>query len=116
MHIAYSPAHIEAAMTALAASGVRGVFYPTPTVRVQLWSPELQMEEEQVSSWFMPALKDMANQRPLGNGRFSLGLGFDSYTVLQEEVKSILSQARLCSLHLIISHHFHGRICKHFFS
>jgi cytosine/adenosine deaminase-related metal-dependent hydrolase len=35
MHIAYSPAHIEAAMTALAASGVRGVFYPTQIVRVK---------------------------------------------------------------------------------
>jgi hypothetical protein len=35
MHIAYSPAHIESAMTALVASGVRGVFCPTPTVRVK---------------------------------------------------------------------------------
>jgi cytosine/adenosine deaminase-related metal-dependent hydrolase len=35
MHIAYSPAHIESALTALVASGVRGVFCPTPTVRVK---------------------------------------------------------------------------------
>jgi len=113
MHIAYSPAHIEAAMTALAASGVRGVFCPTPTVRVKEWLPDLQMEEEQVSFWFMPALKDMANQRPLGNGRISLGLGLDSYAVPQEEVESIFSQTMQSSLHLVTSHHFHGQICKH---
>jgi hypothetical protein len=74
------------------------------------------MEEEQVPSWFMPALKNMASKRPLGNGRISLGLGFDSYTVAQEEVKSIFSRARQSSLHLITSHHFHGQICKDFFS
>jgi hypothetical protein len=56
MHIAYSLAHIEAAMTTLVASGVCGVFCPTPTVRVKRWLPSLQMEEEQVLSWFMPAL------------------------------------------------------------
>jgi cytosine/adenosine deaminase-related metal-dependent hydrolase len=115
-HIAYSPAHIEAALTALVASGVRGVFCPTPTVRVKQWLPELQVEEEQVPSWFMPTLKDMANQRPLGNGRVSLGLGFDSYAIPQDEVENIFSQARESNLHLITSHHLHGKICKHFFS
>jgi cytosine/adenosine deaminase-related metal-dependent hydrolase len=116
MHVAYSLEHLEAALTALVASGVRGVFCSTPTARVKQWQPELQMEEEQVPSWFMPALNDIANQRPLGNGRISLGLGFDSYTVPHEEVESIFSQARQSSLHLITSHHFHGQVCRHSFS
>lgn len=115
MHVAYSPEHIEAAKTALVASDVRGVFCPTPTVRVKRWSPDLQTEEDQVPFWFMPALKDVPKQRPLANGRISLGLGFDSFAVPQEEIEGIFSQCRESSLHLITSHHFHGQICEHFF-
>jgi hypothetical protein len=73
------------------------------------------MEEEVVPSWFMSALEEISGQRPLGNGRVSLGLGFDSFTIAQEEVESIFSQVRKSSAHLITAHHLHGQICERYF-
>jgi len=108
MHAVYSPAHIEAALEAMITSGIRGILCPTPTRRVKQWSPSLTFEEEEIPSWFMQTLRNILAQRPLGHGRISLGLGFDSFAIPQEEVESIFSQARKSNLHLITAHHLHG--------
>lgn len=108
MHAVYSPAHIEAPLEAMIASGIRGILCPTPTRRVKQWSPSVAFEEEQVPAWFMQTLEKIATQRPLSDGRVSLGLGFDSFEITQDEVESIFSQARKNDLHLITAHHLHG--------
>lgn len=112
MHVVYSPAHITSALDGLIESGVRGIFCPCPSMRVKKFAPELLLEEEAIPSWFMPTLKEIANQRPLGDGRISLGLGFDSYGEPQEKIESIFSELRANDLQLITSHHVHGQMCK----
>jgi hypothetical protein len=56
----------------------------------------------------MQTLGNITAQRPLGDGRVSLGLGFDSFETPQNEVENIFSQARKNNLHLITAHHLHG--------
>jgi len=113
MHVAYSPAHINAALEGLIASGVRAIFCPTPTRRVKQWQPTFLMEEEQVPAWFLAAFENMIRQKQLGDGRISPGLGFDSFELPQDEVEKIFFQVRQSNLQLITSHHFHGQICKY---
>jgi hypothetical protein len=104
---------MNAALEGLVGSGIRAIFCPTPTRRVKQWQPEFVMEEEQVPAWFMDALEDMLRQRQLGDGRISLGLGFDSFEIPQEEVEEVFAQVRRGNLQLITSHHLHGQICKY---
>lgn len=111
MHVAYSPAYINAALEGLTASGIRVIFCPTPTRRVKQWQPDFLMEEEQVPAWFLDTLQDINKRQKLDDGRISLGFGFDSFELPQEEIEKIFLQVRQDNLHLITSHHFHGQIC-----
>jgi hypothetical protein len=60
----------------------------------------------------MQTLEKATAQRPLGDGRVSLGLGFDSFEIPQKDVESIFSKARKNDLHLITAHHLHGPMRK----
>ncbi|TVY89695.1 hypothetical protein LAWI1_G004575 [Lachnellula willkommii] len=87
--VAYSPACINAALEGLMASGTNLIFCPTPTRRVKQWQPDILMEEEQVTAWFLDTLQDIIRRQRLNDGRISLGLGFDSFELPQEEVDKI---------------------------
>ncbi|KAH7138521.1 hypothetical protein B0J11DRAFT_514637 [Dendryphion nanum] len=103
-HVTMSPAHAEYAISATASSGIRSVFCFTPIMRVKNFNP-LTYHPNPMEDWVMETFQKLAQEGPWGNGRVTLGLGWDFYFLPQEVTKQVFRTATEAGVKTITSHY-----------
>ncbi|KAI9704305.1 MAG: hypothetical protein M1836_007166 [Candelina mexicana] len=105
-HMNYSPEHARNALSATVSSGIRSFFCYTPTMRVKSWTPEMEMDtEDLLPIWVMDQLEELGRQAPFGEGRVELGFAFDLLFLPKEMVIGIFERARKIGVKLITLHY-----------
>ncbi|KIN08319.1 hypothetical protein OIDMADRAFT_100147 [Oidiodendron maius Zn] len=110
-HMTYSPEHATAAIRATASSGLRSVFCYSLISRFKDWTEStIEIDEEKIPDWWAQTLSSLAQLQPFGEGRVSLGLGFDVFSLPKEKIINLYKTARNLGVKLITSHYVAGRI------
>ncbi|KAI9778291.1 MAG: hypothetical protein M1835_004968 [Candelina submexicana] len=105
-HMNYSPEHARNALSATVSSGIRSFFCYTPTMRVKSWTPEMEINtEDLLPIWIMDQLEELGRQAPFGEGRVELGFAFDLLFLPKEMVIGIFERARKIGVKLITLHY-----------
>ena len=80
-----------------------------PVVRYKSWNP-LTPNPDILPSWVFDQLHELAKAQPFGNGRVSVGFGFDLWFLPKEKVVNIWEQVRSWGVKLFTTHYCKNRI------
>jgi hypothetical protein len=80
------------------------VYCYTPTGRVKTWKP-FAFEETLIPDWIMEQLSELCQRGPLGDGRVTMGFGFDFYFLPKEVLVGIFGKVRELGIKTITSHY-----------
>ncbi|KAF4992233.1 hypothetical protein FDECE_13785 [Fusarium decemcellulare] len=108
-HMTNSPEHVDEAIAATAHSGLRSVYCYVPTVRYKSWNPLIPYPDI-IPTWFSEQMENLAKSQPFGNGRVSLGFGFDLWFLPKDKVIKIWEQVRNLGVKLLTTHYCKNRI------
>ena len=106
-HIARSPDHINAIVSAIRSSGIRAVICPSVVSYVDKWEPKIQYQSNPLADWFMDAWDACADKvAATGEGRIYMGLSFDGWNLAPEKIKELFAHVRgyRHPSHLVTSH------------
>ncbi|KAI1068701.1 hypothetical protein LB507_006216 [Fusarium sp. FIESC RH6] len=103
-HISYSPEHNSAALSATISSGVRSIYCYTPTGRVKTWKP-FELDQNLFPDWIFEQLTKLCEGGPFGDGRVTMGFGFDFYFLPKDVIIGIFSKVRGLGIKTITSHY-----------
>ncbi|KAL6862905.1 hypothetical protein ACO1O0_003147 [Amphichorda felina] len=104
-HISHSPEHNTAALAAAVSSGIRSIYCYTPVGRIKAWKPKLEMEQSLFPDWLWEQLELLCKSGPLGDGRVTMGFGFDMFYLPKEMVIDIFNKVRGLGVKTITSHY-----------
>lgn len=71
---------------------------------VKAWKPKLELEEDQFPGWLFEKLAELCKASPFGNGRVSMGFGFDSLFLPKPMVIDIFNNVRAMGVKTITTH------------
>jgi cytosine/adenosine deaminase-related metal-dependent hydrolase len=108
-HLTISEEHVNKALAATIASGLRCIFCYVPVTRIKKWDP-LTPESDFLPSWLWQQLESLAKGQPFGNGRVSLGFGFDLWALPRDTVIDMWTKVREWGVKLTTSHYCKNRI------
>ena len=105
-HMSRSPDHVLAGLSATLLSGIRSVFCYSLVMNIETWNQdELTNSKTAIPEWWLPLLQQLAGDEKLANSDLvDLGLGFDSYHLPEDQVKTVFEKARGAGTKLITSH------------
>ena len=105
-HLTYSEDHASQGLSATVASGIRSIFCYCPIPRLKNWDQkEMVPDLDFLPQWFMKQFEQLADCQPYGNGRVTIGLGFDFFFLPKDVVEDIYAKARRIGVKLITSHY-----------
>ncbi|KAJ4007629.1 hypothetical protein NW752_010295 [Fusarium irregulare] len=108
-HMTNSPEHVTEAIAATAHSGIRSIYCYSLVVRYKSWYP-LVPYPDILPTWAFEQLESLANSQPFGDGRVSLGFGFDMWFLPKERIIQIWDKARNLGIKLFTTHYCKNRI------
>ena len=94
----------SAALSASISSGVRSIYCYTPTGRVKTWKPFV-LDQNLLPDWIFEQLTQLCEGGPFGDGRVTMGFGFDFYFLPKEVIVGIFSKVRSLGIKTITSHY-----------
>ncbi|KFY94427.1 hypothetical protein V500_03275 [Pseudogymnoascus sp. VKM F-4518 (FW-2643)] len=105
-HGNYTPEHATQCLSATTTSGLRSTYaYAHPPVPLTTWtSTTIAPSSDILPPWSLDQFESLAQSQPHGNGRVTIGLGFDFYFLPQDVVVGILERFRKAGVKLITSH------------
>lgn len=104
----YSYAYAKAATEALratASSGIRSIFCYSSIWRIKTWSSEVEYDDTLLPDWWYATLNSLARSAPYGDGRVTLGLGFDQFQLPKEVIIDLWERARKLGVELMTTHY-----------
>ncbi|PCH04011.1 Amidohydrolase 1 [Penicillium occitanis (nom. inval.)] len=104
-HMTYSPENVTEALRATTSSGLRSIFCYSAIWRIKSWSSEVEYDGTLLPDWWHATLTSLAKSAPYGDGRVSLGVGFDQFQLPKEEVMNLYEKARELGVKLMTSHY-----------
>lgn len=108
-HLTYSAEHVNKALAATIASGVRCFFCYVPITRLQKWDP-FTPELDLLPPWLWEQLESLAKSQPFGRGRVMLGFGYDLWALPKEKVVALWGKVRGWGIKLLTTHYCKNRI------
>ncbi|KAF2017811.1 Metallo-dependent hydrolase [Aaosphaeria arxii CBS 175.79] len=102
-HLTYSPAHARNAISATVSSGMRLVYAYVPITRLKSFNP-LTYVENSLEAWVMDTFEQLASEGPWGNGRVTLGFGFDSWFLPREVIADIFGKVKKAAVKTVTVH------------
>ncbi|KAF2791734.1 Metallo-dependent hydrolase [Melanomma pulvis-pyrius CBS 109.77] len=102
-HMTISPDHARLGIAATASSGIRSVFCYVPIMRVKHFNP-LTYHPNPMEDWVMQTFSELAKQGPWGQGRVTLGFGFDFWFLPTPFVKGIFAQVKEAGVKTFTTH------------
>lgn len=100
---------VTEAIAATAHSGIRSIYCYSLMVRYKSWYP-LVPYPDILPTWAFEQLEFLANSQPFGDGRVSLGFGFDMWFLPKERITQIWDKARSLGIKLFTTHYCKNRI------
>lgn len=95
----------NAALSATISSGIRSVYCYTPIGRVKSWKPKLEMDQDLLPAWLFEQLAALCQRESLGDGRVTMGFGFDSFFLPKDVVVNVFNQVRAMGVKTITTHY-----------
>ena len=92
-------------MAATISSGVRSVYCYCPTARIKTWKPKFEVDEALLPDWVFEQLATLSRDAPFGDGRVTIGFGFDMFFLPKEVVVGVFEKVRALGLKTITSHY-----------
>lgn len=93
------------ALRATTSSGLRSIFCYSAVWRIKSWSSEVEYDSTLLPDWWHATLASLAKSAPYGDGRVTLGVGFDQFQLPKEEVMNLYEKARELGVKLMTSHY-----------
>ena len=95
----------NAALSATISSGIRSVYCYTPIGRVKNWKPKLEMDQDMLPAWLFEQLAALCQKGSLGDGRVTMGFGFDFFFLPKDVIVNIFNQVRAMGVKTITTHY-----------
>jgi cytosine/adenosine deaminase-related metal-dependent hydrolase len=108
-HLTYSTEHVNKAIAASVASGLRCFFCYVPIMRLKNWDPYTP-DTDFLPTWLWQQLEHLAKTQPFGQGRVMLGFGFDMWALPKDTVIRLWTRVREWGVKLLTSHYCKNRI------
>jgi hypothetical protein len=93
------------ALRATTSSGLRSIFCYSSIWRISSWSSEVEYDSTLLPEWWHTTLASLARSAPYGDGRVTLGVGFDQFQLPKEEVMNLWGKSRELGVKLMTSHY-----------
>lgn len=104
-HMAYSPDHGSAAISATIASGIRSFFCYGPIPRLSKWdSSNIEPDMDYMPPWLMSQIEDLSKKAPFNDGLVNLGFSFDGFFLPKDMVVGVYETIRALGVKLITTH------------
>jgi cytosine/adenosine deaminase-related metal-dependent hydrolase len=91
-------------ISATVSSGIRSIFGYTPTMRLKTWDP-VSFDNDIMADWILNTFEEIAKAGPYGDGRVTIGFGFDFWFLPKEFIGAIFNRVKKAGAHLITSHY-----------
>ncbi|KIX00223.1 uncharacterized protein Z518_10362 [Rhinocladiella mackenziei CBS 650.93] len=108
-HLTYSTEHVNKALGATIASGLRCFFCYVPIMRLKQWEP-LTPDMDFLPGWLLSQLERLAKTQPFGKGRVMLGFGYDLWALPKDKVVELWGKVRDWGVKLLTTHYCRNRI------
>ncbi|KIW10377.1 hypothetical protein PV08_11339 [Exophiala spinifera] len=108
-HLTYSANHVNKAVSATIASGLRSFFCYVPIMRLKQWEP-MAPDTDFLPGWLYSQIERLAKAQPFGNGRVMLGFGYDLWMLPKETVVDLWEKVRGWGVNLLTTHYCRNRI------
>lgn len=92
------------ALRATTSSGLRSVFCYSSIWRIKSWSSAVEYDDTLLPDWWYDTLASLAKSAPYGDGRVTLGVGFDQFQLPKEQVIRLWEKARELGVKLMTTH------------
>ncbi|KIW24247.1 uncharacterized protein PV07_09975 [Cladophialophora immunda] len=102
-HLNYGKEYPKAAIAATIASGLRSIYGYCFNIRVDSWHP-FSLNPSFIAPWALENLQMIAQQRPLGDGRVTLGIAFDGWFLPKEILKPLFDKIRSLGIKHLTTH------------
>ncbi|KAF2235686.1 Metallo-dependent hydrolase [Viridothelium virens] len=109
-HMTYSPDHGLAGLSAAITAGIRSVFCYSIIPRFTRWDAEIEVDPSPISDWCIKQLENFTQRQPFGDGRVTIGFGFDMFHLPKDQVVDLYQTARRLGVKTITSHWRHNNI------
>lgn len=93
------------ALRATTSSGLRSTFCYSSIWRIKNWSSEVEYDSTLLPDWWHATLDSLAKSAPYGDGRVTLGVGFDQFQLPKEEVMRLWERSRELGVKLMTTHY-----------
>ncbi|KFZ14192.1 hypothetical protein V502_06186 [Pseudogymnoascus sp. VKM F-4520 (FW-2644)] len=112
-HSIYTAEHTTQCLAASSASGLRLTYaYSAVSIPLTSWTKDsIILSSDILPAWSLDQLEALATSQPFGNGRVTIGLGFDFFFLPREMVIGIFNRFRKAGVKVITCHVSKNAVC-----
>ncbi|OBT53643.1 hypothetical protein VE04_06309, partial [Pseudogymnoascus sp. 24MN13] len=112
-HSIYTAEHATQCLAASSASGLRLTYaYSAVSIPLTSWTKDsIMLSSDILPAWSLDQLEALATSQPFGNGRVTIGLGFDFFFLPREIIIGIFNRFRKAGVKVITCHVSKNAVC-----